>query len=272
MCGRYLITTAPEAMRRMFRYPEQPNFPARYNVAPTQPIPIVRLAEGERQFALVRWGLIPAWVKDPRAFSLLINARGDSVNDKPTFRNAMKRRRCLIPADGFYEWNEQGGRKRPYAVRPADGEPVAFAGLWECWTGPNGEEMETAAIITTDASRDLANHPSPHARGGGAGRLRLLARLPQCRCADRGRAAGARTGRIFRSLRDFYRRQPRGQRHARGVGAGVRAAGSRRIGRCSASKTATRAEERRPAVLAVLTSHPTAPFPDSEFPAGLACA
>jgi putative SOS response-associated peptidase YedK len=155
MCGRYLITTAPEAMRRMFRYPEQPNFPARYNVAPTQPIPIVRLAEGERQFALVRWGLIPAWVKDPRAFSLLINARGDSVNDKPAFRNAMKRRRCLIPADGFYEWNEQGGRKRPYAVRPADGEPVAFAGLWECWTGPNGEEMETAAIITTDASRDL---------------------------------------------------------------------------------------------------------------------
>lgn len=155
MCGRYLITTAPEAMRRMFRYPEQPNFPARYNVAPTQPIPIVRLNDGQRQFALVRWGLIPAWVKDPRAFSLLINARGDSVNDKPAFRNAMKRRRCLIPADGFYEWNEHGGRKRPYAVRPADGEPVAFAGLWECWTGPNGEEMETAAIITTDASRDL---------------------------------------------------------------------------------------------------------------------
>ena len=155
MCGRYLITTAPEAMRRLFRYREQPNFPARYNVAPTQPIPIVRLHEGQRQFALVRWGLLPAWVKDPRAFSLLINARGDSVNDKPAFRNAMKRRRCLIPADGFYEWSEQGGRKRPYVVRPADGEPVAFAGLWECWTGPNGEEMETAAIITTDASRDL---------------------------------------------------------------------------------------------------------------------
>jgi putative SOS response-associated peptidase YedK len=155
MCGRYLITTAPEAMRRLFRYREQPNFPARYNVAPTQPIPIVRLHEAERQFALVRWGLLPAWVKDPRAFSLLINARGDSVNDKPAFRNAMKRRRCLIPADGFYEWSEQGGRKRPYVVRPADGEPVAFAGLWECWTGPNGEEVETAAIVTTDASRDL---------------------------------------------------------------------------------------------------------------------
>jgi len=86
MCGRYLITMAPEAMRRLFRYREQPNFPARYNVAPTQPIPIVRLHEGERQFALLRWGLIPAWVKDPRAFSLLINARADSVNDKPAFR------------------------------------------------------------------------------------------------------------------------------------------------------------------------------------------
>ena len=113
MCGRYLITTAPEAMRRLFRYREQPNFPARYNVAPMQPIPIVRLHEGERQFALLRWDLIPAWVKDPRAFSLLINARADSVNDKPAFRNAMNRRRCLIPADGFYEWKEEGGRKRP---------------------------------------------------------------------------------------------------------------------------------------------------------------
>jgi putative SOS response-associated peptidase YedK len=155
MCGRYLMTSSPEAMRRLFRYPEQPNFPARYNVAPTQPIPVVRLNAGKRQFALLRWGLIPAWVKDPRAFSLLINARADSVIDKPAFRHAMKRRRCLIPADGFYEWKEEGGRKRPHVVRPKDRGPVAFAGLWECWTGPNGEELETAAIITTDASASL---------------------------------------------------------------------------------------------------------------------
>jgi putative SOS response-associated peptidase YedK len=155
MCGRYLITTVPEAMRRLFRYLEQPNFPPRYNVAPTQPIPVVRLAEGARHFALVRWGLIPPWVKDPRAFSLLINARGESVNDKPAFRNAMKRRRCLIPADGFYEWKAEGGRKRPYLARPTHGGPIAFAGLWETWTGPNGEEMETAAIITTTANRTL---------------------------------------------------------------------------------------------------------------------
>ena len=101
MCGRYASTLPPEAMRALFRYLEQPNFPARHNIAPTQPIAIVRMAEGKRQFALVRWGLIPAWVKDPRAFSLLINARGESVNEKPAFRNAMKYRRCLVPADGL---------------------------------------------------------------------------------------------------------------------------------------------------------------------------
>jgi putative SOS response-associated peptidase YedK len=157
MCGRYLIITSPEAIRRFFQYPEQPNFPARYNVAPTQPIPIVRLAEGRRQFALLRWGLIPAWVKDPRGFSLLINGRGESVNDKPAFCNAMKRRRCLIPADGFYEWKDDGGRKRPYVVRPRAGGPIAFAGLWESWMGPNGEEMETAAIITTEANSDVGH-------------------------------------------------------------------------------------------------------------------
>jgi putative SOS response-associated peptidase YedK len=157
MCGRYLITSAPEALRRLFRYEEQADFPPRYNVAPTQPIPIVRVAEGKRQFALVRWGLIPPWVKDPRNFSLLINARGESVNDKPAFRNAMRRRRCLIPADGFYGWKAEGARPRPYCVRPRDGGPVAFAGLWETWSGPNGEEMETAVIITTPANRDLAH-------------------------------------------------------------------------------------------------------------------
>jgi putative SOS response-associated peptidase YedK len=157
MCGRYLITSAPEAFRRLFGYPEQPNFPSRYNVAPTQPVPIVRLIDGKRQFALVRWGLIPPFVEDPRKFSLLINARGESVNDKPAFRNAMRRRRCLFPADGFYEWKGEGGRKRPYVVRPKDGAPIAFAGLWETWMGPNGEEMETAAIITKPADRELTH-------------------------------------------------------------------------------------------------------------------
>src|SRR5215470_18252619 len=156
MCGRYLITSAPEAFRRLFGYPEQPNFPLRYNVAPTQPVPIVRVVEGARQFALVRWGLIPPWVEDPRNFSLLINARGESVNDKPAFRNAMRRRRCLFPADGSYEWRQLGRDRRPFFVRSRTGGPIAFAGLWETWMGPNGEEMETAAIVTTAANRTLA--------------------------------------------------------------------------------------------------------------------
>jgi len=163
MCGRYCISSAPEAVRRLFRYLEQPNFPPRYNVAPTQPVPIVRLVEGRRHFALVRWGLIPSWVKDPSAFTLLINARGESVNDKPAFRAAMKRRRCLFPADGFYEWKAVGGRKQPYVARRKGGGLIAFAGLWETWTGPNGEEMETAAIITTDANKTLSavHHRAP---------------------------------------------------------------------------------------------------------------
>ena len=156
MCGRYTLTSAPEAIRALFRYAEQPNFPPRYNIAPTQPVAIVRMVEGKRQFALVRWGLLPAWVKDPRAFTLIVNARGESVNDKPAFRSAMKYRRCLIPADGFYEWQKAGERKRPFFVRAKSGGPLAFAGLWESWTGPNGEELETAAIVTTRASRALS--------------------------------------------------------------------------------------------------------------------
>jgi len=154
MCGRYAITTAPEAMRALFRYREQQDFPPRYNIAPTQPVPVVRLAEGERRFALLRWGLIPGWVKDPRAFALLHVARSESVNEKPAFRNAMKRRRCLVPADGFYEWSEHGP-KRPFYVRAKSLQPLALAGLWETWMGPNGEELDTVAIITTPANRML---------------------------------------------------------------------------------------------------------------------
>jgi putative SOS response-associated peptidase YedK len=155
MCARYVITSPAAAVRALFAYDEQPDFPPRYNVAPTQPIPIVRLRDGKRSFALVRWGFLPAWVKDPRGFSLLINARGESVQDKPAFRNAMRRRRCLIPADGFYEWSDTQPR-RPHFVRPKSGGLIAFAGLWETWTGPNGEEVDTAAIVTTQSNRLLA--------------------------------------------------------------------------------------------------------------------
>lgn len=139
----------------MFRYAEMPNFPPRYNIAPTQPIAIVRLVDGKRQFALVRWGFIPSWVKDPKAVSLMFNARSETAAEKPAYRNAMKRRRCLVPADGFYEWKRDGERKRPHFIRRKDAKPLAFAGLWENWTGPNGEELETAAIVTTAANDTL---------------------------------------------------------------------------------------------------------------------
>jgi putative SOS response-associated peptidase YedK len=160
MCGRYVIISTPAAIRALFGYGELPNFPPRYNVAPTQPVPIVRLVDGKRSFSLMRWGMLPSWVKDPKTFPLLINARGESVLEKPAFRNAMRRRRCLIPTDGFYEW-QVGTPKRPYFVRAkrdADGDapPLAFAGLYETWTGPNGEEIDTAAIITTKANHTLS--------------------------------------------------------------------------------------------------------------------
>ena len=156
MCARYVITSPPSAIRAFFGYDELPNFPPRYNVAPTQPIPIVRLVDGKRQFALARWGFIPAWVKDPKKFSLLVNARGESALEKPAFRNAMRRRRCLIPADGFYDWRD-GVPRRPYFVHQKSSDaPMAFAGLWETWTGPNGEELDTAAIVTTRANTMLS--------------------------------------------------------------------------------------------------------------------
>ena len=204
MCGRYVIISTPEAIRALFGYGEQPNFPPRYNVAPTQPIPIVRLVDGKRSFALMRWGLLPSWVKDPKTFPLLINARGESVLEKPAFRNAMRRRRCLIPTDGFYEWQagKAGGPKRPYFVRAkrdADGRapPLAFAGLYETWTGPNGEELDTAAIVTTAANRTLDRDPRPHAGLRAEGRLRSVARLRQCRSRCRRRFDPARRRRCL---------------------------------------------------------------------------
>ena len=156
MCGRFVITSPPAAVRLAFGYLDQPNFPARYNVAPTQPIPVVIVDQGTRRFALMRWGLIPSWVKDPRQFSLLINARAETVLDKPAFRSAMKRRRCLVPADGYYEWQRAGARKQPFFIHPRDGTVLGLAALAETWVGPNGEELDTVAIITAAASEAMA--------------------------------------------------------------------------------------------------------------------
>jgi len=156
MCGRYALTLPPDAVKRLFGYPETPNFPPRWNIAPTQPIPIVRGGRDGAHFLLVRWGLIPAWVKDPRDFTLLINARAETAAGKPAFRGAMKYRRCLVPASGFYEWRRDGKDKRPFLIRPRDGGVVAFAGLWETYLGADGGEIDTAAILTTAANRLMA--------------------------------------------------------------------------------------------------------------------
>src|ERR1700674_275224 len=156
MCGRFVITSPPAALRQIFGYIEQPNFPPRHNIAPTQPIPVVIIENGIRHFRLMRWGLLPAWVKDPRKFSLLINARAETVLEKPAFKNAMKRRRCLIPADRYYEWQSYEKRKRPHSIHRRDGATIGLAGLAETWIGPNGEELDTVAIVTAPASPDLA--------------------------------------------------------------------------------------------------------------------
>lgn len=158
MCGRMSLSASPDEVRATFHYQEQPNFPPRYNIAPTQPIAIVRENhEHAPQFGLVRWGLIPPWVKDPREFTLIINARSETAAEKPSFKNALRRRRCLIPANGFYEWRRTGGKaKQAYWVPPADGGVIALAGMWESWMGKDGEEMESAAILTTTANETLA--------------------------------------------------------------------------------------------------------------------
>ena len=126
MCGRYAITLPPEAVRAFFDFIEQPNFPPRYNIAPTQPIPIVYAREHtggrERHFRLVRWGFLPGFVKDPKEFPLIINARADGIATKPSFRAALKRRRCLVIADGFYEWRKTEGKgpKQPFLDPPRE--------------------------------------------------------------------------------------------------------------------------------------------------------
>lgn len=156
MCGRFVITSPPAALRQIFGYLEQPNFPPRHNISPTQPVPVVIVENGIRHFRLMRWGLLPAWVKDPRKFALLTNARAETVAEKPAFKNAIRRRRCLIPADGYYEWQGSAKPRRPWFIHRRDGQPIGLAGLAETWIGPNGEELDTVAIVTAAASADLS--------------------------------------------------------------------------------------------------------------------
>jgi putative SOS response-associated peptidase YedK len=157
MCGLYSFRKSAEETRSLFNYMEQPEFPPRAHVAPGGPMAIVRMDQGQRHFALVRWGFIPSWVKEIKPGKPLINARGETVAEKLSFRNAMKRRRCLIPADGFYEWQgDIPGKKQAFFIyRPDDGL-FAFAGLWEHWMGADGSEIETGVIITTEPNSTIA--------------------------------------------------------------------------------------------------------------------
>jgi len=155
MCGRYTITINADTVRQDLGLAEMPaDYQPRYNVAPTQPVAVVADAD-ERKAEWMRWGLIPYWAKDPTIGSRLINARSETIHEKPAFKNAFAKRRCLVLADGFYEWQKGAGpkgRSQPYFFRRKDGSPFAFAGLWEFWRSPEGEEVRSCTIITCDAN------------------------------------------------------------------------------------------------------------------------
>ena len=156
MCGRFTLRTPAAAVAERFALLEIPPFSPRFNIAPTQPVPVVRLRpEGpdpRRHLAFLRWGLVPGWAKDPAIGNRMINARAETAAEKPAFRAAWRRRRCLIAADGFYEWRKEGARKQPYFIHQVDDGPFGFAGLWESWEGPDHGAIETCTILTTDAN------------------------------------------------------------------------------------------------------------------------
>lgn len=163
MCGRYSITTPVEGLRQLFRFSGPAlNLQPRWNVAPTQQAPVVRLRkDGSRELRMLRWGLVPFWAKDDRGGARMINARGETVAEKPAFREAFKARRCLVPADGFYEWETLGATpsKQPLLFRMADGRPFAFAGLWERWHPKDGgTPLETFTIVNTAANDIMAQY------------------------------------------------------------------------------------------------------------------
>ncbi len=153
MCGRFTQSLTGEAIAGAFDLADVPTWRPRYNLAPTQNIPAILLGESsDRTFKSLRWGLIPPWAKDPAMGARLINARSETVTEKPSFRSAFKKRRCLVLADGFYEWQKTQGKKQPFYFRLESGQPFGFAGLWEQWPSPEGDVWQTCTILTTDAN------------------------------------------------------------------------------------------------------------------------
>jgi putative SOS response-associated peptidase YedK len=158
MCGRYELHAHPAAIALAFGLEHPPHLHARYNVAPMQDVPVVRLnAAGQRELVQVRWGMVPRWAKDPSIGHRMINARGETVATKPAFRNAFRRHRCLVPANGFYEWTQGAdGRKQPLWIGMRDAGVFGFAGLCERWLGPDGQPLDTCTILTTQANAMIA--------------------------------------------------------------------------------------------------------------------
>lgn len=157
MCGRYASTLPPEMMEALFHLLNRIELVPRYNIAPTQPVAAIWEEAGRREAHFARWGLVPRWVKDPREFPLVINARVETMADKPTFRDALKHGRCIIPASGYYEWHTNPDKsKQPYYITLADDRPMALAGLYATWEGPEGELVDSVATITVPANGQLS--------------------------------------------------------------------------------------------------------------------
>lgn len=158
MCGRYAYLLPPEAMRELFSLLNRmQDYPPRYNIAPTQPVVTILEREGRRTAELFRWGFVPGWAKDPRDWPLLINARAETMAEKPAFRDAIRNSRCVVPASGYYEWMKgEGDTRRPYYITAANEETLAFAGLYSTWTGPNGEEVDTVCIVTVPPNPEIS--------------------------------------------------------------------------------------------------------------------
>lgn len=163
MCGRYTLKSDAAKLAEVFDARVEVALEPRYNIAPTQPVPVVRVfdeggAAGPRRLGLVRWGLVPSWADDVSIGNRMINARAETVASRPAFRAAVRYRRCLLPADGFYEWKKlDGRRKQPHLVRMADEEPFAMAGLWEHWQDASGNELESCCVLTTAANEMMAS-------------------------------------------------------------------------------------------------------------------
>ena len=157
MCSRYFLDAEGNVIAYTFTVPLQERIRKRFNIAPTQEAPVIRAAEGGgREVALLRWGLVPPWAKDLKVGTTMINARSEGVEDKPSFRAAVKQRRCVVPATGFFEWQGERGRKQPFAITVPDQPLFAFAGLWERWKPREGEPVETFTIMTTEANEQVA--------------------------------------------------------------------------------------------------------------------